>query len=260
LRLDSAGPNDGDDRSRAGGARRDSSLPHGTTRLYAREGRRPSAKEVAAATEITELETARLLTALSQHNLVILECDGAYDPAALSVHAVRDRAFAYVRAARTHLATIYAVCLLFLRCETGALRSTSVRDLGFSIQRTKDAAKERTYGHKLGNFSACISSVSSRPVAESAHQGDAYTRGFRAIIPNEGIGNQPRLHVRLQASNLKKPISSTPCRENLPGMISSWFSTAPPTIAAATSRFPTIFHCSSCHPTRQSSTRRKIFG
>jgi DNA-directed RNA polymerase specialized sigma subunit len=46
-------------------------------RLYAREGRRPSAKEVAAATEITELETARLLTALSQHNLVILECDGA---------------------------------------------------------------------------------------------------------------------------------------------------------------------------------------
>jgi hypothetical protein len=33
-----------------------------------------------------------------------------------------------------------------------------------------------------------------------------------------------------------------------------------PTIAAATSRFPTIFHCSSCHPTRQSSTRRKSLG
>jgi hypothetical protein len=38
------------------------------------------------------------------------------------------------------------------------------------------------------------------------HQGDPYTLGFRAIIPNEGLGNQPRLHVKLQASNLKKPI------------------------------------------------------
>jgi hypothetical protein len=38
------------------------------------------------------------------------------------------------------------------------------------------------------------------------------------------------------------------------------FSTAPPTIAAATSRFPTISHCSSCHPIRQSSIPRKISG
>ena len=35
-------------------------------------------------------------------------------------------------------------------------------------------------------------------------------------------------------------------RENLPGRISSWFSTAPPTIAAATLRFPIISRCSSC--------------
>ncbi|MGA3340710.1 MAG: organomercurial lyase [Methylocella sp.] len=46
-------------------------------RLYAHEGRPPSAKEIAAATGFTELETARLLTALSQHDLVILERDGA---------------------------------------------------------------------------------------------------------------------------------------------------------------------------------------
>jgi len=46
-------------------------------RLFAHEGRPPSAKEIAAATGITELETARLLTALSQHDLVILERDGA---------------------------------------------------------------------------------------------------------------------------------------------------------------------------------------
>jgi hypothetical protein len=45
-------------------------------RLYAHEGRPPSAKEIAATTGITELETARLLTALSQHDLVILERDG----------------------------------------------------------------------------------------------------------------------------------------------------------------------------------------
>src|ERR1019366_4754355 len=46
----------------------------------------------------------------------------------------------------------------------------------------------------------------------------------------------------------------------MPGSTSSWFSTAPPIIAAATSRFPTISRCCSCRPIRQSSTRRKIFG
>jgi hypothetical protein len=34
------------------------------------------------------------------------------------------------------------------------------------------------------------------------------------------------------------------CRESLPGSISSWFSTAPPTITAAASRFPVISRCS----------------
>jgi hypothetical protein len=37
-------------------------------------------------------------------------------------------------------------------------------------------------------------------------------------------------------------------------------STAPPTVAAANLRFPTISRCSSCRPIRQSSTRRKISG
>src|SRR5450631_3187048 len=54
--------------------------------------------------------------------------------------------------------------------------------------------------------------------------------------------------------------SSTPCHESLPSRISSWFSTAPPTIAAATSCFQAISRCSSCHPTRRSSTQRKISG
>src|SRR5664279_377739 len=48
--------------------------------------------------------------------------------------------------------------------------------------------------------------------------------------------------------------------ENLPGRISSWFSTAPPTIAAKSSRFPITSRCSSCRPIRQNSTRRKISG
>src|ERR1700730_17270113 len=48
--------------------------------------------------------------------------------------------------------------------------------------------------------------------------------------------------------------------ENLPARISSWFSTAPPTIAAATSHFPTMVRCCSCRPIRRSSTRRRIFG
>jgi hypothetical protein len=42
--------------------------------------------------------------------------------------------------------------------------------------------------------------------------------------------------------------------------LSSWFSTAPPTIALATSCFPVISRCSSCLLMRQSSTRRKISG
>src|SRR3990172_87903 len=54
--------------------------------------------------------------------------------------------------------------------------------------------------------------------------------------------------------------SSMSYTENLPGRISSWFSTAPPTIAAATSRFPAISRCCSCRPIRRSSTRRKISG
>src|SRR6267154_6341842 len=64
------------------------------------------------------------------------------------------------------------------------------------------------------------------------------------------------------------PTSNTACFQiflnvlsrNLPGRISSWFSTAPPTIAAKSSRFPITSRCSSCRPIRQSSTRRKISG
>src|ERR1700694_2459746 len=42
--------------------------------------------------------------------------------------------------------------------------------------------------------------------------------------------------------------------------ISSWFSTAPPTIAAATSCFPAISRCSSCHPTPRDQPEGKSLG
>jgi hypothetical protein len=50
----------------------------------------------------------------------------------------------------------------------------------------------------------------------------------------------------------------------LPGRISCWCSTAPPTIVAATSCFPRISRCSSCRPTRPKENlwdeiREKIF-
>jgi hypothetical protein len=39
------------------------------------------------------------------------------------------------------------------------------------------------------------------------HQGDGYTSGFRLVIPpKEEIGKQPRVRVRLEGSNLKKPL------------------------------------------------------
>jgi hypothetical protein len=38
------------------------------------------------------------------------------------------------------------------------------------------------------------------------HQGDGYTLGFRLVIPNGEIGKQSRIRVRLEASNLKKPL------------------------------------------------------
>jgi hypothetical protein len=70
-------------------------------RLYAHEGRPPSQREIAATTGMTELETARLLTALHQHDLVILECDGATIRGAY-LFTQSATAFGYVRAARTH--------------------------------------------------------------------------------------------------------------------------------------------------------------
>jgi hypothetical protein len=45
----------------------------------------------------------------------------------------------------------------------------------------------------------------------------------------------------------------------LPGRISSWFSTAPPTIAAAASRSQIISRCSSCHPTRQLNPKENLW-
>jgi hypothetical protein len=38
------------------------------------------------------------------------------------------------------------------------------------------------------------------------HQGHGYMLGFRAVIPDEEIGKQPRIRLRLEASNLRKPI------------------------------------------------------
>ena len=38
------------------------------------------------------------------------------------------------------------------------------------------------------------------------HQGDSYILGFRLLIPKEGIGKQPRIRVRVEASNLQKPL------------------------------------------------------
>jgi hypothetical protein len=38
------------------------------------------------------------------------------------------------------------------------------------------------------------------------HQGDRYALRFRLVIPREEIGKQPRIRVRLEASNLKKPL------------------------------------------------------
>jgi hypothetical protein len=38
------------------------------------------------------------------------------------------------------------------------------------------------------------------------HQGDPYMLGFRAVLLGDPLGNQPRLRVRLEASNLKQPI------------------------------------------------------
>jgi len=116
-------------------------------RLYAHEGRPPSAKEIAAATGFTELETARLLTALSQHDLVILERDGAAIRGAYpftqsaTEHSLRScganapstpcapsmRSALVPCAARilsSAQAAIYVVCLLLLRRGTGAWRST----------------------------------------------------------------------------------------------------------------------------------------
>jgi hypothetical protein len=121
-------------------------------RLYAHEGRPPSAKEIAAATGFTELETARLLTALSQHDLVILERDGAAIRGAYPfTQSATGHSLTFVRRERTlntmcaidalgagamcredtiiRSGCIYVVCLLLLRRGTGAWRSTrSVRD------------------------------------------------------------------------------------------------------------------------------------
>jgi hypothetical protein len=38
------------------------------------------------------------------------------------------------------------------------------------------------------------------------HQGDGYTLGFRVVIPDQEVGKQPRIRVRLEASNLRKPL------------------------------------------------------
>ena len=79
----------------------------------------------------------------------------------------------------------------------------------------------------------------------------------RSLLGSASAGPTRSCRHRIQRAS--RP-SSTSCRGNLPGRISSWFSTAPPTIAAATSRFPIISRCSSCRPIRQSSTPRKISG
>lgn len=40
------------------------------------------------------------------------------------------------------------------------------------------------------------------------HQDDPYRLGFRAIVPEGGLGKKPRLRIRVQASNLRKPLET----------------------------------------------------
>jgi hypothetical protein len=53
----------------------------------------------------------------------------------------------------------------------------------------------------------------SRPVEELEltceafpHQGEPYSLRFRMVIPDNDLGQQPRLRIRVQASNLRKPV------------------------------------------------------
>jgi hypothetical protein len=85
-------------------------------------------------------------------------------------------------------------------------------------QEMKDTAVEcaRTPGRisiwseQLGRYVCSEDQVFQQAMVEQSTittvARDPYTLGFRAIIPNKGTGNQPRLRVRLQASILKKPI------------------------------------------------------